>query len=69
MLKLLEHAAREKKVRGTLFSYSSHLGSRKYLEILGENYRITTIKGEFPIELWYALVKIAPSVYKSVQVY
>ena len=26
-------------------------------------------KGEFPIEPWYALVKIAPSVYKSVQVY
>ena len=26
-------------------------------------------KGEFSIEPWYALVKIAPSVYESVQVY
>ena len=26
-------------------------------------------KGEFSIEPWYALVKIAPSVYQSVQVY
>ena len=30
---------------------------------------IENAKGEFSIEPWYALVKIAPSVYESVQVY
>ena len=33
------------------------------------NYIFGTTKGEFSIEPRYALVKIAPSVYKSVQVY
>ena len=33
------------------------------------NVNVEKDKGEFSIEPWYGLVKIVPSVYKSVQVY
>ena len=41
--------------------------NRVHTEIKAEANQMT--KGEFSIELWYALVKIAPSVYESVRVF